>query len=173
MPETLQTDRLALLLLRPEHLDVVHTLFSSGGHTIGDGPVRNRADTASWLARRQMSFRMRGLAWYGLWDANKVFLGSCGAFIGERCGDEPEIGYEIGIAHRGHGFAKEAAHAVTDATHNAGHDHLWATIRPSNLASARILRSTGYKLVRTRPDAKGALDYYLSSGGRRVTSKSG
>jgi RimJ/RimL family protein N-acetyltransferase len=112
MAETLQTDRLTLRLLRPDHLDVVHALFSSDGHTIGDGPVRDRAESAAWLARREMRYLKQGLAWYGLWDANEAFLGSCGAFIGERCGDEPEIGYEVGVSHRGHGFAREAAQAV-------------------------------------------------------------
>ena len=117
MPPTLETDRLVLRLLRPEHLDVVHALFSSDGHTIGDGPVHDREGTAAWLARREERFREAGLAWYGLWGDDELFLGSCGVFTGQRCGHEPEIGYEIGLAHRGRGLATEAARAVTDAAH--------------------------------------------------------
>ena len=162
MPPTLVTGRLALRLLGPEHLDVVHALFSGDGHTIGDGPVHDRSATVAWLARREQRFHQAGLAWYGLWEGDGAFVGSCGVFTGDRCGDEPEIGYEIASAHRGHGFATEAARAVTGAAHAAGHHRLWATIRPSNLASARTLRSIGYTFVRTAPDAKGPLEYHQS-----------
>ncbi len=163
MPRALRTARLSLRLLGPDDLDAVHALFSSAGHTIGDGPVPDPVDTAQWLARRQMRHLTQGLAWYGISTADETFAGSCGVFLGERCGDEPEIGYEIDIAHRAQGFAREVVSAVTEATHHAGHEHLWATIRPSNLASVRIVESIGYQLVRSQPDTKGALDYYLSS----------
>ncbi|GAA4428230.1 hypothetical protein GCM10023169_29130 [Georgenia halophila] len=86
-------------------------------------------------------------------------------FLGERCGDDPEIGYEVAVAHRGKGFALEAAAAVTQAAHSVGHARLWATIRPRNVASKRIVERIGYHLVRRQPDAKGDLDYYLSARG--------
>lgn len=169
MPETLRTARLMLRSLGPEHVEVVHALFSSDGHTIGDGPVRDQAHTANWLVRRQMRYRTQGLAWYGLWRKG-VFVGSCGVFTGDRCGDEPEIGYEVDVVHRGQGFAREAVHAVTEETHRAGHEQVWATIRPWNRPSAHIVGSAGYEFVRTETDAKGALDYYLSSAACRVSS---
>ena len=162
MPPTLDTDRLALQQLGPEHLDVVHALFSSDGHTIGDGPVRDRAATAAWLTRRQQRFHQAGLAWYGLWEGDETFLGNCGLFTAARCAGEPEIGYEIALAHRRRGFATEAARAVTGAAHAAGHHRLWATVRPSNLASARTLGSIGYTFVRTTADAKGPLEHHQS-----------
>ena len=162
MPPALVSDRLTLRLLGPEHLDVVHALFSSDGHTIGDGPVHDRAATAAWLARRQQRFHEVGLAWYGLWDGNETFVGNCGVFTAARCGHEPEIGYEIALAHRRRGFATEAARAVTDAAHAAGHHRLWATVRPANLASVRTLRSIGYTFVRTAADLRGPLDHHQS-----------
>ncbi|WP_254666498.1 GNAT family N-acetyltransferase [Humibacillus sp. DSM 29435] len=163
MPETLQTQRLVLRLLGPGDLDSVHALFSSAGHTIGDGPVSNRESTAQWLARRQMRYATQGLAWYGLWTADRTFVGNCGVFVGTRCGAEPEIGYEINFAYRGQGLAREAAAEVTHLVHEAGHEHLWATIQPSNLVSAHIVRSLGYQLVRSRADSEDSIDYYLSS----------
>jgi len=141
----------------PHDLAAVHALFASDGHTIDDGPIRDQAETAEWLARREMRYRTQGLAWYGLRDRD-------GYFVGERCDDEPEIGYEVDVFdRRSQGFAREAARAVTEATHEAGHEHLWATIRPSNLASARIVGSLGYQLVRSQQDSKGRLDYYRST----------
>jgi RimJ/RimL family protein N-acetyltransferase len=141
MPEMLHTARLSLRRLGPHDVAAVHVLFASDGHTIGDGPIRDQAETAEWLARREMRYRTRGLAWYGLWDRDGDFVGSCGVFVGDRCDDEPEIGYEVDVDRRSQGLAREAARAVTEATHEAGHEHLWATIRPSNLASAWIHRS--------------------------------
>lgn len=70
-------------------------LFSGPGHTLGDGPVRERAETAQWLVRRGMRYRERGLAWYGLWTEHGILAGTWGVFLGERCGDDPEIGFEV------------------------------------------------------------------------------
>lgn len=154
MPETLWTKRLSLRLLDPDDLDVVHSLFSSPGHTIGDGPVGDRAETLGWLERRRRLHRENGLAWYGLRDREKFFVGSCGVFLGDRCGDEPEIGYEIDLPQRRRGYAREAAGVVTQAAHAAGHVHVWATIRPANLASVRIARAIGYHLFKNESDSK-------------------
>jgi len=162
MPRTLRTERLGLRLLDPEDLDVVHILFSSPGHTIGNGPVLERAETLAWLERRQLRHRVNGLAWYGLRDRDGSFVGNCGVFLGDRCGDDPEIGYEIDVPQRRRGYAREAAGIVTQAAHAAGHDQVWASIRPANLASVLIARAIGYSLVRSEADAKGDLNYYLN-----------
>ena len=72
-------------------------------------------------------------------------------------GDGP---VEVALPHRGRGYAAEAAGAVTEAAHSAGHVRLWATIRPTNIASARTVLVNGYRAVRSEVDAKGPLDYY-------------
>lgn len=163
MPESLMTGRLALRLLGPDDLAAVHPLVSSPGRTVGGGPVHDPAETRAWLERRVQRHREQGLAWYGLWDRGVTFVGSCGTFTADRCGDEPEIGYELDGRHRGRGLAREAARSVTDAAHQAGHERVWATIRPSNGASIRVARSTGYRLVRQGADVSGPLDFYVSS----------
>jgi RimJ/RimL family protein N-acetyltransferase len=168
MRKTMRTARLTLRCLEPDDLRVVHAMHSGEGHTVGDGPIADVAATESWLARRQARYRDQGLAWYGLWDTDRQFVGTCGVFTGERCGDEPEIGYEIDIPRRGQGFAKEAARAVTEEAHGAGHQHVWATIRPSNQASVHIVNSIGFELVRAQSDAKGALNYYVSTTPRHT-----
>jgi RimJ/RimL family protein N-acetyltransferase len=142
----------------------VHALFSSSGHTIGDGPVADPASTLAWLERRRVLHQENGLAWYGLWRYDQDFIGTCGVFLG-RCGDEPELGYEIATSYRGHGFAAEAAELVTDACHAVGHARTWATIRPTNVASVRTAQANGYVFVPSQPDAKGALDYYVHASG--------
>jgi len=160
MHETLQGARLSLRLLGPTDLDVVHALFSSSAHTIGDGPVSDPAWTLAWLERRRRLHEETGLAWYGLWDGEQNFVGTSGVFLG-RCGDEPELGYEIAMSQRGQGFAREAAEIVTHACHEAGHVRIWATIRPTNLASIRTVQAARYVFVRSETDGNLALDYYL------------
>jgi len=166
MPGSLTTERLDLRLLGPGDLASVHALFSFPGRTVGGGPVHDPDETRAWLERRVRRHREQGLAWYGLWERAVTFVGSCGVFTGDRCGDEPEIGYELDERHRGRGFAREAARLVTDTAHEAGHQRVWATIRPSNGASLQLARSIGYRLVRREADATGPLDFYVSSGAR-------
>lgn len=98
----------------------------------------------------------QGLAWYGLWTrSDRGLVGSCGVFRGQRCGSDPEIGYEVRAALRGLGFASEAAKAVTDAAHASGNRELWATIRPTNGASMCVVESIGYEYTRTDEDERG------------------
>lgn len=123
------------------------------------------AATLAWLERRRRLHEQTGLAWYGLWDRrDATFIGTSGAFLG-RCGDQPEIGYEIAENRRGHDYAAEAADLVTRACHATGHEEIWATIRPANVASVRTVQAIGFLLVRTGPDAKGPLDYYCHTAG--------
>lgn len=161
MPVEIRTKRLRLRLLGQGDLDVVHRLFSSAGHTIGDGPVADPASTREWLERRQRRHQEHGLAWFGVWERGGTFLGTCGVFRG-RCGEEPEIGYEIDTLWRRRRYAIEAVRAVTEAAHKAGHTRVWATIRPGNIGSVRTMQAVGYDFVRSEPDDKGALDYYVS-----------
>lgn len=161
MPISTGTQRLTLRLLGPDDFDVVYLLFSSSGHTIGDGPVTDPAWIRGWLEHRQQRHQESGLAWYGLWEHRERFVGTCGAFLGRR-GDEPEIGYEIDVAWRRRGYATEAANAVTEVVQAAGHARVWATIRPANAASIRVARAAGYHFDRSQPDRKGDLHYYLN-----------
>lgn len=121
-------------------------------------------ETNRWLQRRHEIYLAQGLAWYGLWTkSDRGFVGSCGVFRGQRCGSDPEIGYEVKAALRGLGFAREAAKAVTDAAHASGNPELWATIRPTNGASMCVVESIGYEYTRTDEDEKGQLAYFRSS----------
>lgn len=166
MPPRIATTRLELVALDPTYVQDVHGLFSAPGHTIGDGPVTDLDQTRRWLTRRREAYTSQGLAWYGLWTHDHTFVGTCGLFRGARLGPDPEIGYEVATLMRGRGFAREAAWAVTCAGHEAGSQHLWATIRPANTSSLCVIESVGYHFVRTESDAKGQLVYYRSSAPR-------
>lgn len=160
MPSVISIAGLRLRTLSVADVDDVHRLMSLHTHTISGGPHSSTAETRTWLERREWRFRNQGLAWYGIWT--ETFIGTCGVFLGERCGDEPEIGYEIAPDFRRRGYARQAAAVVTDTAHSAGHPRLWATIRPANEPSIKVVRSLGYGLDRTETDDRGSLEYYLS-----------
>jgi RimJ/RimL family protein N-acetyltransferase len=71
-------------------------------------------------------------------------LGACG--VGSRDGEQPEIGYWLGVAFWGRGYATEAARALIDhAFADLGYDLLLAGARVSNPASRRVLQKCGFQ----------------------------
>ena len=75
-------------------------------------------------------------------------IGACGIVLRE---DGAEIGYWLGVAYWGHGFATEAARAVIDhAFGDLGHDMLQSGARVSNPASRRVLEKCGFQWTGVR-----------------------
>ena len=58
-----------------------------------------------------------------------------------------EIAYGIEPPHRGRGYAKEAAAALTDFALGAGARHVIAHTRPENNASTHVLKHCGFAYV--------------------------
>ncbi len=118
--------------------------------------------TATWLSRRAEAYDNHGLAWYGVRDEADRLVGTCGTLIGRATASEPEIGYVLAPAYRRRGFATEAAGAVVDEARRTGFATLWATIRPANTASRRIVERLGFIVDHESTDAKGALLWYVA-----------
>jgi len=73
-----------------------------------------------------------------------TIIGACGVGQGE--GDNPEIGYWIGVRYWGNGFATEAARAVVDYAFERFHyDALHSSARVTNPASRRVLEKCGFQ----------------------------
>src|SRR5262245_35648040 len=71
-------------------------------------------------------------------------LGACG--IATRNGEQPEIGYWLGVANWGHGYATEAARALIDhAFADLGYDALAGGARVRNPSSRRVLEKCGFQ----------------------------
>lgn len=165
MCASLRADGLALDRVRAEDFGWIHELFSGSGHTIGHGPLADEDETREWLTGRDQRFEELGLVWYAIRAADGVPVGTCGAFVGTRCGADPEIGYEVHPSYRGKGYAKTAAAATTRAIHEAGHTRVWATIRPANAASIHIVEALDYHLITTGTGtSEGELLYYMHEG---------
>jgi RimJ/RimL family protein N-acetyltransferase len=73
-----------------------------------------------------------------------VVLGACGIGMSER--EAPDLGYWLGVAFWGHGYATEAVRAVIDhAFADLGYDALGAGARVTNPASRRVLEKCGFQ----------------------------
>ena len=71
-------------------------------------------------------------------------IGGCG--IGMLEGQAAELGYWLGVAHWGKGFATEAVRAVIDYTfETTPHEGLNAGARVTNPASRRVLEKCGFQ----------------------------
>jgi RimJ/RimL family protein N-acetyltransferase len=72
-----------------------------------------------------------------------TIIGACGIVTKER---PPELGYWLGAAYWGQGYATEALHAVIDyAFTDLAHDALQAGARVTNPASRRVLEKCGFQ----------------------------
>lgn len=61
-----------------------------------------------------------------------------------REGEDIELGYWIGEAHRGNGYAEEAVRAVLDQARTLGHRRIVACHFADNTATGRILEKAGF-----------------------------
>lgn len=169
MRERLRTARLDLHLPRRADAEDLHAMFSDPQtNTIGDGPFTSLDQTERWIANRQALYAQHGLAWYlvRLLDGG-LLLGNCGMLVGRATASEPELGYMIRVSHQGVGYASEAAVAVVAEAEAAGIGRVWSTIRPSNVASCRVIERVGFHVQSTQNDDKGPLLYYTRTLGER------
>lgn len=96
--------------------------------------------------------RQDGEATFMIFSGDEL-IGGCGIDPRE---DAPEIGYWLGVAHWGHGYATEAVRALVDyAFGELCHETLAAGARVTNPASRRVLEKcafqwTGVRLTRIR-----------------------
>jgi RimJ/RimL family protein N-acetyltransferase len=76
--------------------------------------------------------------------ADGTLIGGCG--IATASNGDPELGYWIGVAHWGRGYATEAARALIDhAFGELGAERMSSRARVSNPASRRVLEKCGFQ----------------------------
>jgi len=75
---------------------------------------------------------------------NGPVIGACGLTVID--GQQPELGYWLGVDYWGKGYATEAVHALIDyAFTDLEHDSLQAGARVTNPASRRVLEKCGFQ----------------------------
>ena len=95
--------------------------------------------------------------WAVVLRAGGAVVGFCGFFVRPVKGTT--MGYAIVPGYRGRGLATEAAAAVLDWAERHDVD-VYASVRPPNPASARVLEKIGMRLVDSYCDEDGQRDIY-------------
>jgi ribosomal-protein-alanine N-acetyltransferase len=77
-----------------------------------------------------------------------IVIGDCGLIPLERVGPEIELGYRLGSAHWGKGYATEAAVAVRDlGFERFGLERIYVDVDPGNDGSLNVARKLGARLL--------------------------
>jgi RimJ/RimL family protein N-acetyltransferase len=135
------------------------TVMFADGHARRFYPTMVQPDAAArWIAWNLDSYQTTG---FGLWviehrDTGE-FLGDCGLTLQPvDDGHLVEVGYHLTVAHRGRGYATEAARAcIEHALHHLGLPLVCSIVDPDNTPSkavaSRIHRSHRTALSNSRP----------------------
>jgi RimJ/RimL family protein N-acetyltransferase len=139
----LETERLILRAPRFDDAKAIAALVND--RRIAENTLRiphpyALADAESFIATANAADGERAF----LITRGAAVLGACG--IVRRDGEDPEIGYWLGVPFWGRGYATEAARGVIDhAFGDLGYDCLAGGTRVSNPASRRVLEKCGFQ----------------------------
>ena len=140
----LETERLILRAPRFEDAQAIATLVND--RRIAENTARiphpyGLADAQAFLTAANAD---DGEIVFLITTQTNGIVGCCG--IAKLDGDTPEIGYWLGVAFWGQGYATEAARDLIDhAFGELGYDTLLAGARVSNPASRRVLQKCGFQ----------------------------
>jgi RimJ/RimL family protein N-acetyltransferase len=140
----LETERLTLRAPRFEDSQAIATLVND--RRIAENTARiphpyGLADAQAFLTAANAD---DGEIVFLITTQTNGIVGCCG--IAKLDGEAPEIGYWLGVAFWGQGYATEAARALIDhAFGELDYDTLLAGARVSNPASRRVLQKCGFQ----------------------------
>ncbi|RMH27479.1 MAG: N-acetyltransferase [Planctomycetota bacterium] len=144
-----RSERLSLVAPSMEHLDALCAMWSDAEtmRYVGKGLAWTREEVAARIERAMKSHAERGMAfWTIVRNGDGVVLGQGGVVPIEFDGPEIELGYRLGRAHWGRGYATEAAGLTRDHAFGAlGVGRLVAVTYPENVASRRVLAKVGFR----------------------------
>lgn len=118
---------------------------------IGDRGIRDLDGARAYLEEGpRASYRRHG---FGLYRVDRredgTSIGLCGLLRREGL-DDPDLGFALLPAHRGAGYAREAAAATLDhARRDLGLPRVAAITRPDNAPSIALLQALGFRFDRT------------------------
>ncbi|MBV9773767.1 MAG: GNAT family N-acetyltransferase [Gemmatimonadetes bacterium] len=140
------TDRLLLRPLREKDLDAYAAIMADPEVTryLGDGQPLSRVDAWRQMALFLGHWQLRG---YGHWAVEErgsgALAGRVGLFLPEGWPGF-ELGWTLGRAFWGRGYATEAARAALRyAFSELGREHVISLIHPDNRASIRVAERLG------------------------------
>ncbi len=145
----LESERLALEPLRPEHADELAPVLDDralhgfiGGEP--DSAEELRARFERQAVGRSPDGRERWLNWAVRARSSSEAVGTLQATVGISARETvAEVAWVIGVSHQGQGFAKEAAALVVSWLRTRGVARVRAHIHPGHDASMGVARSIG------------------------------
>lgn len=144
-----QSERLSLRVPSMDDLDAMAALWADPEtmRYIGKGGVWTRDEVAARLERGARQHAERGLCfWTVVRNADGAVMGQGGVVPIAFNGPEFELGYRLGRAYWGRGYATEAARlAAGYAFGVAGLERLVAVAYPENAASLGVLAKAGFR----------------------------
>lgn len=150
--QIIQTDRLLLRELQTSDAGFIHAVLNDADFlaNVGDRNVRTPDDAAAYIeSGPRASYAQHG---FGLWavavrDGGEL-AGICGLLKRDAL-DAPDVGFAMLPAHRGRGYASEAAGAtLAHGREQLRLERVLAIVKPQNTASIRVLEKLG--MVRER-----------------------
>jgi RimJ/RimL family protein N-acetyltransferase len=152
MAFSIDTERLSLRLRTKDDAECNLELLREhdGGTALSIGDVERR------MVEQNERAKSDGFGLLGIRRRNETSpIGYCGLIIGRGTFEEPEMAYEVLPQFRGHGYATEAAGAVTEAAFATGRQRLWATVGSWNAPSFRVLEKNGFQAHHNSTDERG------------------
>lgn len=154
MRSPLTTARLDLRPFTLADVDAMHAVYGDPEvmRHVGEPLAAAPADTERIVRRSIAEHEAHGLgAWAVVVRASGAVIGDAGLRPLEGRGPEIELGYTLGRAWWGRGYATEAAGAWLDAALGPlGIQEVVAVVEPGNAASARVLEKVGMRAAGTR-----------------------
>jgi RimJ/RimL family protein N-acetyltransferase len=145
------------LVLRKPHLDDVEALYRVYSDPevmryIGNGETFDRDQTRAWIEKALQRWEANGFGHFAI-EQNGTVVGRCGFLVWDPAGwrtctygegTEVEVGWMLGRAHWGNGYAVEAATACRDhAFAELGLTRLISLIAPGNERSVHVAEKLG------------------------------
>ena len=141
MSLAIETERLTLRIRDERDAEWYRELVAERGD-----PVPTLEEATARLARTRDLTLESGIGALAICRrAEGDVIGYCALVVGRCTLDEPEIAYELLRRFHGHGYATEAAQALVETAKATGRHRLWATLRPWNTASRRVLEKIGMR----------------------------
>lgn len=152
-PSIIETERLHLCHLRLDDAPFVLELLNDAEYVrfIGDKGVRTVEDACEYLRTGPIaSYAQHGFGLYAMRLAGRdTAIGMCGLIKRDTLPDV-DIGYALLSAHRGHGYAFEAAAAVlAHGRDTLGLTRIVAVTARDNLRSIHLLEKLGLQFEQT------------------------
>lgn len=168
MPVQIHTPRLMLRSITEDDAATLHETYGDpeAMRFIGIGPAADLEETRRRVGRLMNFEREHGFSLFAVVErATGLVVGDCGLLPVAESDDSVELGYRLGRAHWGKGYATEASEAVRDHAFGVvGLARLVAVVKPGNDASARVLEKIGFARVADDAVTKALFGKYAVSG---------